>query len=560
MYNLFKEPEFRKAIAKWVVALIWLIFLAVVYWAGMSFDKQRELSLGMTNGDKLAEYFNDEFQHFSVVPKLIAENEHVLQFIASPKKDTRDSTNVYLQDIQRASSASDAYLLDSKGVVLASSNFKSDHSYVGNEYSFRHYFVNGRAQGHALEFAVGLRSNLRGFYFSQAITQAEQFTGVAVIKVNVNQFETDEAQLDTGESSHFAILSESNEIYASDVESWRLKNKSEFLEPCLNEKKAPLCYLNIEERRYLSFAFPLLGLKAKLVYMRDITDLPKAQWPRLGIATLIFIVFIWLVRSIYKRVTQYQRLIAGRRDLELKVQERTQKLEQTQAALIRAAKLATIGQLSASINHEINQPLSAISTYLASTKRLIVKAQYTTALDNVELIEGLMGRVSRIVTQLRQFSQTTENKMQYFELQPLIHNALVIAGPELKRCEIDTQINVDPVMVWVDPFKFEQVLVNLFTNAAHAMEKSTVKTLRIVSEQFDGKVKLSIQDSGPGIEQHQLATIFEPFYTTKSGSGLGLGLSISKEIIQSFSGILTAQSNSKQGAEFIITLNGNSVS
>jgi two-component system C4-dicarboxylate transport sensor histidine kinase DctB len=108
--------------------------------------------------------------------------------------------------------------------------------------------------------------------------------------------------------------------------------------------------------------------------------------------------------------------------------------------------------------------------------------------------------------------------------------------------------------VWVDSLKFEQVLVNLITNASQAMNGAIIRKLSFNVECFDNRVKLSILDTGPGIEQHAFGNIFEPFYSTKESNGLGLGLSISKQIIDSFNGSLSAHNRLQGGAEFIISL------
>ena len=254
------------------------------------------------------------------------------------------------------------------------------------------------------------------------------------------------------------------------------------------------------------------------------------------------------------KVAGYRQLLYSERSLAEQVKQRSQELEQAQDALVRTAKLATIGQLSASVNHEINQPLSAMSAYIAASKRLIARGQYDKALSNLQLIEQLVNRVHAIAAQLKSFSQKREHKMQATSLAQTIDNALLVAGPQLKEYGVEVCYHSSSVTVWVDPYQFEQVLVNLFANACQAMEKQAVKRLRIEADSDDENVYLSIIDSGSGIEHHALSSIFEPFYTTKSEHGLGLGLSISKQIIESFQGTLSAHNHPDGGAEFLISL------
>jgi len=172
------------------------------------------------------------------------------------------------------------------------------------------------------------------------------------------------------------------------------------------------------------------------------------------------------------------------------------------------------------------------------------------------IVQALIERVHKIVGQLKHFSKPAQTQLREQSLAQLLKNAMVIASAQLKHDDVIVKpIEIaDTVKVWVDGVKFEQVLVNVITNASHAMAQSPKRELSFEIEQFDGRVKLSILDTGPGIEQHALGTIFEPFYSTKSSNGLGLGLSISKQIINSFNGCLTAHNRPAGGAQFIITL------
>ena len=286
------------------------------------------------------------------------------------------------------------------------------------------------------------------------------------------------------------------------------------------------------------------------------TSVSLEQIPRLIWLSLFYVLALVIGYSLIARFAGYKKLLFSRHSLEQEVIERTQALEKAQLALIQTAKLATIGQLSAGINHEINQPLSAMNTYLVSAKRFIAKGDITAAQKNIVIVQGLIDRVHQIVGQLKHFSKPAQTQLRSISLAQLLKNAMLIASAQLKQNQVKVkpiQIN-DAVCVWVDGIKFEQVLVNVITNASQAMDKQSVKELSFELERFDDRVKLSILDTGPGIEQHALNSIFEPFYSTKSSNGLGLGLSISKQIIQSFDGCLTAHNRPNGGAQFIITL------
>lgn len=132
----------------------------------------------------------------------------------------------------------------------------------------------------------------------------------------------------------------------------------------------------------------------------------------------------------------------------------------------------------------------------------------------------------------------------------------MISSAQLKQDNVQVQPPQfdEAVIVWVDALKFEQVLVNLITNASQAMNGAVERNLTFNLECFEERVKFSILDTGSGIEQHVFSHLFEPFYSTKDSKGLGLGLSISKQIIDSFNGSLSAHNRLQGGAEFIISL------
>ncbi|MFC3034780.1 ATP-binding protein [Pseudoalteromonas fenneropenaei] len=543
---------------QWLLQLLLLLVcLSVVYVAGLQQDRAYRYEQVKSQGQQLFAYFDSEFARFAAIPKLVSENPALKAAFLSAQAQSTAYTdlNIYLQDVQRASGASDVYLLDAKGDVIASSNWSKDYSYIGNNFAFRRYFIDAIGHGSALEFAVGIRSKARGFYFSHVVSERNHKVGVVVLKVNVSKFEQDREKLNTGYDNEFAVLGDDGLIYGASQPEWPLQHyRSAVAEASDWQWQAQ--QVNIAHQAYYFTTHPLPELAAQLVFLSNVSDLPYQQWPRIGIACLLLVILRVVWHVVQKRWQGYQALQSRRQALEDKVEERTQALEKAQNALIRAAKLATIGQLSASINHEINQPLSAINTYLASCRRLLRKGQFSAVSDNLDIIESLVFRVHQIVAQLKQFSQSGDNKMRLVALRPLIDNALMITGPELKQAGVEVEVSVPETEVWVEPFRFEQVLVNLFTNAAQAMAEQSEKRLTIGAELFDEKVKVTVADTGVGISQHLLGSIFEPFVTTKTGHGLGLGLSISKEIVASFGGNLSAHNRPTQGAEFIIALSG----
>lgn len=556
-----------------------LVLLVCAFWFGRQYDLQQSAGQAKQQVMQLSRYLDTELARFSAIPHLVTDNQLLSGFIQNDNKST-NAVNNYLADIQQSSGASDVYLLDLKGDVIASSNWQLDYTYIGNNFSFRPYFYEAIAGNKVAYFALGLRSNERGIYFSEPIYKDDAVIGVVALKVNVSKFENDRQLLNASQTSHFYMTMSDGVIAIASKAPWRLNTLRTFSETerqALISKRSYLDHipkkivshisssrdirlLNIMQgaglAQYVFAESDIEQLNAKITVLVDVSSVNIAQVPRLFWLSVFYIITLAIGYVLMSRFAGYKKLLYSRHSLEQEVIERTDALEKAQIALVQSAKLATIGQLSAGINHEINQPLSAMSTYLFSAKKLIAKGNVQAAEDNIIIVQGLIERVHQIVGQLKHFSKPAQTQLRSQNLSQLLKNAMLIASAQLKQNQITVHpIEIDDsVTVWVDGVKFEQVLVNVITNASQAMAEQSVKELSFELEQFDGRVKFSILDTGPGIEQHALGTIFEPFYSTKSSNGLGLGLSISKQIIHSFDGCLTAHNRPSGGAQFIITL------
>ncbi|TGE79761.1 sensor histidine kinase [Pseudoalteromonas sp. KS88] len=556
-----------------------LVLLVCAFWFGRQYDLQQSAGQAKQQVTQLSRYLDTELARFSAIPHLVTDNQLLSGFIQNDNKST-NAVNNYLADIQQSSGASDVYLLDLKGDVIASSNWQLDYTYIGNNFAFRPYFYEAIAGNKVAYFALGLRSNERGIYFSEPIYKDDAVIGVVALKVNVSKFENDRQLLNASQTSHFYMTMSDGVIAIASKAPWRLNTLRTFSETerqALISKRSYLDHipkkivshisssrdirlLNIMQgaglAQYVFAESDIEQLNAKITVLVDVSSVNIAQVPRLFWLSVFYIITLAIGYVLMSRFAGYKKLLYSRHSLEQEVIERTDALEKAQIALVQSAKLATIGQLSAGINHEINQPLSAMSTYLFSAKKLIAKGNVQAAEDNIVIVQGLIERVHQIVGQLKHFSKPAQTQLRSQNLSQLLKNAMLIASAQLKQNQITVRpIEIDDsVTVWVDGIKFEQVLVNVITNASQAMAEQNVKELSFELEQFDGRVKFSILDTGPGIEQHALGTIFEPFYSTKSSNGLGLGLSISKQIIHSFDGCLTAHNRPSGGAQFIITL------
>ena len=560
-----------------------ILLLVLVFYIGRQHDYTKASQLSRVQAVQLSHYFSSELERFQTIPALVSANDLVKTFVTNQGVGEQ-AVNYYLEDIQRASGASDVYLMDLSGSVVASSNWQVDYTFLGSNFAFRPYFYLAKKGEKVAYFALGMRSSERGIYFSEPVIADGKVIAVVTLKVNAKKFEQDRQLLNASDSTHFHISLEDSVIVMSDVQSWRLNSLK-----ALSEKQMETL---VSSRRYLSHTPSLLAytskplsdntaeqtieinnkrvrfisafetidiINAKASVLVDISGLEVAQIPRLLWFCVFYMIVVVLIHMSMVRFAGYKKLLFSRHSLEQEVIERTHALEKAQKALVQAAKLATIGQLSAGINHEINQPLSAMNTYLVSAKRLLMKGNIEQASENLVLVQSLIERVHKIVAQLKHFSKPAQTQLREQSLSRMLKNALMIASAQLKQDDIDVKTAdiSEHITVWVDSVKFEQVLVNVITNASQAMAECEKRELSFELELFDDRVKFSILDTGPGIDQHALGSIFEPFYSTKTSNGLGLGLSISRQIIDSFNGRLSAHNRPEGGAQFIITLQSN---
>nr|WP_281166812.1 ATP-binding protein [Thermodesulfobacterium thermophilum] len=217
-------------------------------------------------------------------------------------------------------------------------------------------------------------------------------------------------------------------------------------------------------------------------------------------------------------------------------------------------KLAAIGQLAAGIAHEINNPLGGIILCLDNVIRSSMDEK--TKNQHIELINQGLSRIQNIIKVLLDFSRTTELNLRVCEVKDLIENVLKLINYYLKeksiKLKIELEQNLSPV--YLDSNKIEQVLLNLILNAVDAMENSEEKVLTIKVYHKDSKMFIEVSDTGSGIPPHVAEKVFDPFFTTKPlGKGTGLGLFISKSIVEQHGGKIWF-TTSEKGTTFVVEI------
>ncbi|WP_299731036.1 ATP-binding protein [uncultured Tateyamaria sp.] len=227
-------------------------------------------------------------------------------------------------------------------------------------------------------------------------------------------------------------------------------------------------------------------------------------------------------------------------------------LKQAQADLVRAGKLSALGQMSAGLAHELNQPLMAIQTFAENAVSFLERDKPARARDNLGRISDMARRMGRIIKNLRAFARQESEPAVRVDLVDVLQSAVELTTPRMRREDVTLDFAPPDTPIWVSggEVRLGQVFVNLISNAVDAMAGGEARVLTIT---FDGPV-VTISDTGPGIAAPD--QIFDPFYSTKevgASEGMGLGLSISYGIVQSFGGDIQGR-NGDVGAEFVVAL------
>ena len=560
----------------------------------------RQLELkAQHQSDNLAAFIRYEIGRYADLPKQIASSD-LLQSLLHDLPASTEQLNQYLFQLQRSADVADLYLVNPAGIVIASSNANGRIYYLGRDFGFRPYVQDALAGQDAQYYALGHTSERRGYYYSVPVRMQGKILAVMVAKVDLEPIEQHQQQIAGLADSHFMVTGQSDEVFLSDVPEWRLTSLTG--KPLSAKEQQRYITQAIEPMHYavgsalLAPAYPLWRLPIEnktlsfLPYQRSLPEFgwtltvlaspapqQSALWSALLLVTLIYssaLLGVWVRRERTKRHLQLvqhnqqleQRVIDRTKDLaetnrqlirQIERREQTEtELAQTEQHLVQTAKLATIGALSASLNHELNQPLTALQSYAQTTEKLLEKGYLDDAKTNIQAMRQLMQRLSLIVAQFKDFSRKSSGKNQLVLVNKLILDALGIVKHQCQQqgVKIRLQLPDQSPAVLADSIQLEQVLVNILTNGLQAMAGLTDAAFHVAVRTQTQQVSIHIRDQGPGIEPHHLERIFEAFFTTKQRDGLGLGLSISQRIVQSFGGHLEVRNAPQGGAEFIIVL------
>jgi two-component system, LuxR family, sensor kinase FixL len=235
---------------------------------------------------------------------------------------------------------------------------------------------------------------------------------------------------------------------------------------------------------------------------------------------------------------------------------RDQRIQELQAELAHIQRLNELGQVVSTLVHEVSQPLTAISNYVNACRRLVETEDQERIQSILQRITDQTNRTRGIVERIRDFVKKRDFQMRAENLSQVIEEAIALTRASVRDGGLTLTVEVDPpgVQVEIDRVQVQQVLFNLFRNAIEAMQDQPTRDLLVSSRLVQGgMVEISVADTGPGLADEVRAKLFEPFITTKV-SGMGVGLSVCRTIVESHGGRLWADDNLSRGTIFRFTV------
>ncbi|MEZ9720394.1 ATP-binding protein [Vibrio splendidus] len=573
---------------------------------------------------------DSELDKFKQIPDLLSHDPRLLSYFDSTPQTDKISAaqlNQLLFEWSNQSQADTIYIHDPSGTVVASSNYQKPRTFVGENFSFRPYFASAIQGNNTHYVALGARSNVRGYFLSSPLYVENDIVGVITVKVSLENLES----ILTSDDFEIVVLDSNQVVFLSSQAPWlyhsllpltqqqqtdialqRQYGQSEisiieaFRSSTSDKEKQSAQPNNIQKELTTNQLFKLgtFNLYPAAVsnnqYQVVALKETRAELIKVLQIDVIFVVIYslmmliaWSWRQTYiakvalTRLNQNLEQTVDKRTHYLKqsnqqlqqtlfqYQESQLKLKQTEQELTQTAKLAVLGELSASINHEINQPLAALRTYSENSLKLLEMERTDLVKSNLNKMIALNTSITEIIARLKVFTRKVAKQEHHVaNLHQSINNATSILSALMIKQGITLRLSTVPdnIDIAIHPTELEQVLVNLIHNATQALQQQILEqkvlqeqqNLESVDQQASPQIgiewqlhhdscQLLIWDNGIGIQDKKLGQLFDPFFTTKP-EGLGLGLSISKRIIEAYHGTISANRLEPSGMVFSLNI------
>ncbi len=550
------------ALLAFAAATLWLTNRVLTDRFTLSMRNQAELRLALYGSNVIS-----ELQRASIVPQILAQDPEVIWALrASDFSDITARFSGFVEEIGAVS----LILADLQGRVVASTHGEV----IGLSHQAQSYFTAAMSSPQTGFTLLQAPSGQTRFFYARRILSYDQPIGVIAVEVDLQKFE----QAWRGISDTVLVADAQGQILLATEPRWRGINIAAALmrEPPKNAIERAMRvtsnWTSVAADTYLQGA-AVLRMESKIPFQdwRVISFTAYSGvrekvngW--LALETMSFALFFatlfYLInRRMAGRLISFQKesdeLKLLNQQLHWEVLER-KKIQETLAvaeqSLAQHSKLAALGEMSAAVSHELNQPLAAMKTYLAGASLLLKRKRPEEALAALGRIDGLIERMGAITKQLKSYARKGGEKLQPVDMVEALGSALAIMEPQLSHSKVALAkiLPKESAVVMADRLRIEQVLINLLRNAIDAVKASENPEI-VVSINSSDDIVLSVRDNGVGLSD--LDTLFEPFHTTKpAGDGVGLGLAISSGILSELDGRLTARNAAAGGAVFEITL------
>lgn len=577
---LTKQRQLSKQTILGLFLLTAALVLMTVYYS-VSFSAQTRLQESAQNYlTRFTGSLDAALARHSYLPVLLAQEPMIQDYLQQkPNAVSTEQLNMYLERINKIAGTLDIYLMLPNGDTVAASNWSKEQSFIGKNFAFRPYFQQAIQGQLGRYYAVGTTSNERGYYFASLISDQEEHSlGVITVKVNVAEIEAFwQAEpipinfLVTDSEGIIFLASQQHWLFKTikpltDLRRQAIRDVKRYLDQSLEPlADFRLVALNahfqqvwLQGKHYLLAERTMEAAGWQVYVLLDWKDITRPAATALALATVLWLLTSLLVLLLWKNQSQRRRYKqAAMEALESKVEERTQELRLAQEGLVQATKMAALGQLSAAINHELNNPLGAIRAYADNASQFLERGHPEIAQANLQEISALTERMATITRQLKIFSRKSSGSISDCHLQVALDSAFLIVRPKLAQTKVTLhdQRAVDLEWVKADLVWLEQILVNLLSNAIDAAAAQTDGQVWLMSQRVADKISIQVRDNGAGIQEQDKPHLFEPFFTTKAlGKGLGLGLSISYRLAKDMQGELFAENSPEGGAIFSLLL------
>lgn len=565
--NLPQRTPWRvKLVIGLLIALAAVVVLVTNRWLSERFTEntrnRSELRLALYTGN-----IQSELQRTAVVPLLLAGDP---ELVSSLTDGDFSSTSQRLITVQQEIGVASILLLDRDGRAVGATN----RNLISTGHRAQPYFVDAQRAKDTVFSAVQREGGGFDFIYSRSIMSEGKSLGVIVVAVDLMKYERAWAGLQDA-----VLVTDSQGVVILATEPrWRGLPLDEAL-----AARTPPSALQRAFQATADWAQPRPDAYVSgEAVMRTEAKVPFRGWRMvsfaaydsvrervngvlaleiMGFAILMALTFYLLSRRAWSRSASFQRESAELRMLNARLQreiaerEKVQKnLEVAELTLAQSSKLAALGEMSAAVSHELNQPLAAMKTYLAGARLLLQRKRPDEALASFQRIDDLIERMGAITRQLKSYARKGGEAFEPVDVRHCVSSALAMMEPQLKLrvVKITRALPRQPVMVMADRLRLEQVIINLLRNALDATKDTANPQIDMLLSAGE-TATLTVRDNGHGITD--LDNLFEPFYTTKKpGEGVGLGLAISSGIVTDLGGRLTARNGEGGGAVFEMQL------